>query len=98
MKKTQIVLSLPILIFLCVTTARADFVGLNIGASHWAPDLTGSFNSIGGSSIDLVGNLGFKDTSQSSLVLTLEHPIPMLPNVKYQGYELDSRGTSDFGG
>ena len=77
-----------------LTTARADFVGLNIGASHWAPDLSGSFNSLNSSTIDLVGDLGLDDTSQSSLVLTLEHPIPVLPNIRYQGFELDSRGTS----
>ena len=85
MKTTWNVLILSGLILLCATTARADFVGLNIGASHWAPDLTGSLNSTGGSTMDLVGNLGLDDPSDSSLVLTLEHPIPILPNVRYQG-------------
>ena len=94
MKTTWNVLTLPVLIFLCVTTARADFVGLKIGASHWAPDLSGSFNSLNNPTIDLVGDLGLDDTSQSSLVLTLEHPIPILPNVRYQGFDLDSRGAS----
>ena len=71
---------------------QADFVGLNIGASHWTPELSGSFNSGSSSSIDLVDDLGLDDDSQSSMVLILEHPIPILPNIKYQGFDLDSNG------
>lgn len=73
----------------------ADFVGINIGAGHWSPSLSGSFNSNnGGSSINLGDDLGIDDESNTSLVLTLEHPIPLLPNIRYQGYALDSTGTS----
>jgi len=92
MKNTWHVKSLPALLVLCITTAQADFVGLNIGASHWAPELTGSFSSLG-TPIDIVDTLGIDDPSQSSMVLTLEHPIPVLPNIRYQGYDLDSRGS-----
>lgn len=74
--------------------SRADFVGLNIGASHWVPALSGSFNSSDETSIDLVDDLDIDDPSQSSMVLILEHPIPALPNVKYQGYDLDSSGST----
>jgi len=35
-----------------------------------------------------------EDPEQSSMVLILEHPIVALPNIRYQGYELDSTGTS----
>ena len=74
---------------------KADFVGVNIGAAHWSPALTGSFNSNnGGSPIDLNDDLGINEDSQTSLVFTLEHPIPALPNIRYQGYSLDSTSTS----
>ncbi len=76
-------------------SSEADFVGINIGAEHWSPSLSGSFNSNnGGSSIDLNDDLGIIDDSQTSLVFTFEHPFPILPNVRYQGWALDSSGSS----
>ena len=73
-------------------SACADFVGVNIGYSHWAPDLSGDFNSKNNMSIAPIRDLGVNDPSQTSLVLILEHPIPLLPNVKYQNYDLETSG------
>ena len=74
---------------------QADFVGINIGASHWSPALTGSFNSNnGGTSIDLEDDLRVNDETQTSLVLTVEHAVRALPNIRYQGFALDSSGIS----
>lgn len=79
--------------------ASADFVGLNIGANRWSPDLTGSFTSknTGSSSINLKNDLGLKDHNSTNLSISFEHPIPMLPNVKYQGHDLSSSSTSNLG-
>jgi outer membrane protein len=81
---------------LCLTaaSANADFVGLNIGFSHWAPDLSGNFNSKNDAPIDLKKDLGVNDPSQTSLILILEHPIPVLPNVKYQNLDLEASGSN----
>ena len=46
---------------------HADFVGFSIGASYWAPSLSGNFNSTGESDIDLSDDLDIDDPSQSSL-------------------------------
>ena len=67
---------------------------VSIGASYWSPDLSGNFNSAGEGTIDLSDDLDVGDPSMSSLVLQLEHPIPVLPNVRYQGIDLDSDGRS----
>jgi outer membrane protein len=93
MKSTPSTLAFFTLLALQATSANADFVGLNIGVSHWAPELTGDFNSKNSPSIDLTSDLGINDPSQTSLVLILEHPIPVLPNVKYQKYDLGTTGT-----
>ena len=77
---------------------HADFVGFSIGAAYWAPSLSGSFNSTGESDIDLSDDLDIDDPSQSSLVLSLEHPVPILPNIRYQNIELDSDGRSALSG
>ena len=94
MKTTRIVLLiLSTLLFLCVTSVRADFIGFKIGANYWEPELTGSFKGdIDVIPIDLVGDLGLEDITPSNLVLTLEHPIPILPNIRYQNIDLDSSG------
>jgi outer membrane protein len=94
MKTTWNVIALPALLILCVTSTRADFVGLNIGTNHWTPDLAGTFGSIGETQIDLMTDLGLDEPVPSNFVLILEHPIPLLPNVKYQSFDLDSSGSN----
>lgn len=93
MKSTRYKLVFLALLFLQVTSVSADFVGFKVGVSHWAPELTGEFNSINNSTIDLNSDLGINDPSQTSLVLILEHPIPILPNVKYQSIDLETTGS-----
>jgi outer membrane protein len=81
-----------VLLYLPLASANADFVGLNIGFSHWAPDLSGDFNSENSARINPSNDLGVNDPSQTSLVFILEHPIPVLPNVKYQNFDLEASG------
>ena len=82
-------------IWLAIGTARADFVGFNIGSSHWAPNPDNSFSNSDADSIDLVDDLDLENPQQSSMLLILEHPIAALPNFKYRGYDyrlLDGQG------
>ena len=79
-----------LLVLATLNPVRADFVGLNIGANHWTPDVTGSFNSNNDPSIDLKNNLGYKDKTSTSLSLSFEHPVPFIPNIKYSGYDLNA--------
>ncbi|MDJ0834365.1 MAG: TIGR04219 family outer membrane beta-barrel protein [Gammaproteobacteria bacterium] len=95
MRFTRNVLTYTILTLGFSGTASADFVGLNIGTKHWTPDLTGSFSSSGDSSIDLKNDLGFSDTSSTTLNISIEHPVPLLPNVKYQNYDLNTSSNSN---
>jgi len=80
------------------TPVNADFVGFTISASYWQPELSGSFSSEGEADIDLSDDLGVDDPSDSSLVISLEHPVPFLPNVRYQSIELDSDGRETLSG
>jgi outer membrane protein len=83
-------------IWLANGTARADFVGLNIGSSPWAPAPYTSFNNSDSDSFDVVDDLDLENPEQSSVALIFEHPITALPNFRYQGYELDSSDYSRF--
>ena len=75
-------------LWLTIGTAEAEFVGLNIGA-HTSQS-SNTFNRNNVSSIDLVDDLNANNPAQTSMVLILEHPISILPNIRYQGYNLYS--------
>lgn len=97
----KLILKFPlacVLTLLFLTNSHADVVGFSIGASHWAPDLSGEFNSSGEAGIDLSDDLDVDDPSQSSAILSLEHPIPILPNIRYQNIDLDSDGRNTLAG
>jgi len=80
---------------LAIGTAEAEFIGLNIGANPTPAAYSGAFSN-SSSSIDLVDDLDADSSARSSMVLILEHPIAVLPNVRYQGYNLDSSDNSGF--
>ena len=90
MNRTRSVFAVTAILWLAIGTAEAEFIGLDIGASRWAPGLNNNYRNSESGSIDLVDDLDRENPSQSSMVLILEHPIKMLPNIKYRGYELDS--------
>lgn len=82
------------------TQLNADFVGLNIGSSFWNPDLAGSFKSNSGSSKISAGS---NVDVEPAINISFEHPIPTLPNIKFQNRELssnanDSSASIDFNG
>ncbi len=90
-----------LLVLATLNPVRADFVGLNIGANHWTPDVTGSFKSKTSntdSTINLKNDLGYKDDSSTSLSLSFEHPVPFIPNIKYSGYDLNSSSVKNTTG
>lgn len=85
---------------LCSTSINADFVGLNIGSSYWAPDLAGTLNS---SSSDNNINIDSSVDSEASFAISFEHPVPLLPNIKFLNRGLNSTGSDsvsnlDFNG
>ena len=88
MSETARILAISALISLTTGTAKAEFIGLNIGTNHRA--LPRSFNSTGPESIDLIDDLDVDDPAHSSMTIILEHPITALPNIRYQVSQLDS--------
>lgn len=100
MNITRIVSAISACMLLAIGTAEAEFVGLNIGSNPTTAAYSGAFGN-NSSSIDLVDDLGADSSARSSMVLILEHPIALLPNVRYQGFNLDSSDNSglnsDFG-
>lgn len=93
-------LHLPILILtICVgLNAQADSLGLNVGATTWTPTLTGDFKSTtpASSTISLGNDINLNEKPKRGLAFSLEHPIPSLPNVRFQGTSLDKKGYSQL--
>ena len=77
-------------LWLTIGTAEAEFIGLDIGYGSLSPGLKNTYDSTEPYSIDLVDDLEVDNPEQSSMVLILEHPIRVLPNIRYQGYDLDT--------
>lgn len=90
--------ALALFLFAMSSPAVADIASFTVGASYWEPDLSGTFSSSGDDDIDLSDDLATDDpSSSSSITLTLEHPIPALPNLRYQAYDLDGTGRATLG-
>ncbi|MEH8016828.1 TIGR04219 family outer membrane beta-barrel protein [Rheinheimera muenzenbergensis] len=90
MKKTALLLSLSTV--LLAGTAQADtLLGIYLGADAWQSSAEGSF-----AATDMRQSFNFNDKTQTSYYLTLEHPLPLLPNVRLQRNQLTSAGISDI--
>ncbi len=67
------------------STAGADVVGSWAGANYWHYDISGTARYKTGNSandIDVDDDLGYNDASSGVFYAALEHPLPVLPNVR----------------
>ena len=91
---TLLTLSLPV-------TATADVIGAKIGAGVWDHEPSGTIESTTDSaSTDLAANLGLESDQENYFYVAVEHPVPLLPNVKIQKTALTNKsstpGTANF--
>ena len=82
MNSTRIVFAMLASTWFGAALAGAEFIGLNLGNPAQPAYESSSF--------DLVDDLDVENPEQSSMILILEHPIEALPNIRYQGHNLDS--------
>ncbi len=98
MKSTWNVIVLPISLLACTTVAHAEFVGINIAPDTWSAEQTDPLNSASYNLNRLTSKPVADDQSTPSLLFVLEHPITILPNLRYQGSYLDSSGSESLNG
>lgn len=84
------IIAISTLLWLTTGTAKAEFVGLNISASQWASSTSSLFDNTDSDSLALIDDLDADNPEQLPMVFTLEHPVTALPNLRYQGSQLDS--------
>lgn len=77
------------------TSAQADtLLGLYIGGHMWANQAEGSF----GEGNNNQAAFDFNDENQGSFFVALEHPIPLIPNIKIASTTLDTVGGANITG
>lgn len=76
-------------------TATADVIGASFGASAWQPDFSGNVSTGGASAaINLQDDLGFDDDDSTSYYIALEHPLPVLPNLRLSHTDLETSASA----
>ena len=89
----------PLGLALLAMNAQADVIGLQAGAGIWQPDLSGHFRSEESSSrFDVERDLGYSDTSANTFYVALEHPIPLLHNIRIERTQLSENSEGSISG
>lgn len=95
MKRKQIISAL--LIGMVVTsTANADTLGFRVGTGVWEPESSGTIRHKG-TDADLKNDLKLADEQNSYTYAYIEHPLPMIPNIKIAESTLSSKGKGSPG-
>ncbi|MCG6939577.1 MAG: TIGR04219 family outer membrane beta-barrel protein [Gammaproteobacteria bacterium] len=75
-------------------TANADTLSVSVGGGVWNQSPSGTIEKIGDpSAVDINNQLFWGDESQGYLFATLEHPVPLIPNVKLMKTTMDQSGS-----
>jgi outer membrane protein len=76
--------------------ATADILSITIGGGVWNETPEGGINKVTDvSAVDVKNELFWTEESQGYLFATLEHPIPLLPNVRLMYTSLDHSGSGN---
>ncbi|SNY52858.1 outer membrane protein [Arsukibacterium tuosuense] len=74
--------------------ASADtLLGVYVGGDGWRTDVTGSFGNS-----EPAPDFNFNSKTQGSYFIALEHPIPVLPNIRLAHNQLEAEGMSRIDG
>ncbi|NTS76775.1 TIGR04219 family outer membrane beta-barrel protein [Catenovulum sp. SM1970] len=85
------------------SVAQADTIyGLYLGAQGWNVGPEGSFESDQNSLTPTSADFSYDDETATSFYIALEHPVPLLPNIKFRNNDMDIsgsvKGTLNFDG
>lgn len=76
------------------TATQADALGLQFGAYNWKQNFSGEVSSgLAGTMVDVEDDLGYSDENNNVYYVAIEHPIPILPNVRVQQTDMDLSAT-----
>jgi len=73
------------------SAAAADTFGASASATYWRGENSGTVQK-GGNSIDVNNDLGFTNDNFTAMSFSFEHPVPVLPDFKFQYFRIDQVG------
>jgi len=75
-------------------TVNADTLSVSVGGGVWNTSPSGTIhNTIDPAPVDVKEHLFWDDESQGYLFATLEHPVPIIPNVRLMYTKVDQSGS-----
>jgi outer membrane protein len=76
--------------------AHADTLSFSAGAGIWNTSPSGNFQKKGDpAAVDVKDDLFWGDETQGYFFATLEHPVPIIPNVKVMATKIDQSGSGN---
>lgn len=84
----KIVKTIAPLALMASMSANADIVGGTLEASYWYAG-PGGDATVGSDSVDFENDLNFDDEGFFEIAASVEHPVPIIPNVKLRLTSLD---------
>jgi len=78
------------------SNANADALGLYVGGGVWDHDPVGDFGTTGVADdvINMESDLNYKEDTDSYFYIAIEHPVPILPNVRFEKTEMGHTGVA----
>ena len=77
-------------------TSYADTLSVSVGAGVWNMSPTGDFQKKSDpTAVDVKDDLFWGDETQGYFYATLEHPVPIIPNVKIMATNIDQSGNGN---
>ncbi len=77
-------------------SATADILSFSVGGGAWNETPDGSYQKTGDPKVSVTDDLLWEKESQSYIFATLEHPIPMLPNIKVAQTKIEHDGNGNI--
>lgn len=100
MRKIAVLLML-VLSFLSIN-ARADVLGLFVGGGVWNHDASGTFGTVGDTTINVESDLNYGSEGDAYVWAAFEHFVPLIPNIRVEAnsvaHEGSTSGSFNFGG
>lgn len=72
-------------------SAMADFIGVYIGTGGWYHTSEGQINN-NGTNADMQRDFGFDDEFAGFAYIAVEHPFPLIPNIRVSQYGIETTG------
>ncbi|SNB55432.1 outer membrane protein [Marinobacter sp. es.042] len=83
-------------LFLVAPVSQADVVGLGASVSYWDSDLSGQA-ATNSDVVDVENDLNLDSDTNANASLYLEHPVPLLPNIRLNYTLVEQSGRGNVG-